>query len=70
MNAQTANKAKSLGHLVFNDVYEYFRYGNIVYRAPIEADTHKHGDLNGIRINARFYCTMNSWIQSPIMRGL
>ena len=63
------NQEKSLGHLVFNDVYEYLRYGNIVYRAPINADISKRCDLVGIRINAVFYCTWNSWMQSPIMRG-
>ena len=58
----------SAGHLTFHDDYEYFRYGNIVYRAPKNAFLHESGELSSVRMGAVFYCTWAAWMQSPIMR--
>jgi len=55
---------KSRGHLVFHDGYEYFQFVQSVFRVPIES--HFEGD---IRVDSSFYCTMNAWLQSPIMRS-
>lgn len=42
----------SKGHLFNTDKFEFFKSGDIVYRAPIDCPI----DINGYRMGARFEC--------------
>jgi hypothetical protein len=52
---------KSSGHIIFKNGFEYFHYDRNVYRAARNDPIEYQGFRNG-----RFYCTMCSWMQSPI----
>jgi hypothetical protein len=48
---------KSKGHIGFTKIYEYFKFGKDIWRAPIENEV-----SGGIRNGARFESTEAAWI--------
>lgn len=59
---------KSRGHIFFAEGTEYFQFENSIFQVPASHHMHTNGTLKGIRIGARFYCTMAAWPTSPTYR--